>query len=165
MLKISSSFFAVGLLLAPAALYAQAPPSQAQQPGSALQPGQVPQPAATQPQAGKTDVMVTASSLINSRVIDSQNREIGTLSNLMVDPKTGRILRADIELAKGAGWFGPEQRMSVSWEQLAVKQQDGKIVVALQQDVLDRVQKESKERGAKTGANDRGAEAKSSGRQ
>lgn len=140
MLKASSSLFALGLIFAPPALYAQA-----------QQPGQAKQPAAERKAEVKADTMIPASTLIDSRLYDAQNREIGNVRNLLIDPKTGRIMRADLELTKGTGWFGPDQKLSVNWDQLAVKRKNGELVVALQQAVLDKIQKDAKQPGAAPG--------------
>jgi sporulation protein YlmC with PRC-barrel domain len=81
--------------------------------------------------------MITARSLEGTRVIDKRNREIGSISNLFIDPQGGKILRAGIEFDKET--FGGK-KYSVAWEQMSVKRQDGKIVVALDESVIDQVQ-------------------------
>ncbi|MPZ77576.1 MAG: hypothetical protein GEU77_13745 [Deltaproteobacteria bacterium] len=103
----------------------------------------------SQPQrsnAGAEDGMITASALEGSRVLDKRNREIGTISNLFIDPKTGKIVRAGIEFDKKT--FGGE-KYSVTWDELSIKRQDGKTVIAVDESVLDRVQSAAKQDGSK----------------
>ena len=91
----------------------------------------------SQNKAAAADGLIAASALEGTRVVDKRNREIGSISNIFIDPQTGKIARAGIEFNKET--FGG-QKYSVTWEQMSVKRQDGKIVVALDESVLDRVQ-------------------------
>jgi|GEM_PF-1463526 len=86
----------------------------------------------------RSDALVTANTLKESPVVDAQNHKIGEMTNLFIDPQTGKIARADIEFSGEA--FGKEKKHSVSWEQLSVKRQGDGFVVALDQSVIDRVQ-------------------------
>jgi sporulation protein YlmC with PRC-barrel domain len=105
-------------------------------------------------QAGATDTMIASSALEDSQVLDQQNREVGKISNLYIDPKSGRVMRADIEF--DSGLFGTGQRYSVAWDQLSVKRQNGEIVVALDQSVIQRVEKARNETSTRReGAYDR----------
>jgi sporulation protein YlmC with PRC-barrel domain len=91
----------------------------------------------SQNKAAAADGLIAASALEGTRVVDKRNREIGSISNIFIDPQTGKMARAGIEFNKET--FGG-QKYSVTWEQMSVKRQDGKIVVALDESVLDRVQ-------------------------
>jgi hypothetical protein len=73
-------------------------------------------------------------------VFDSGNREIGTLRNVFADPQTGKLVRADIAL-KGGGLLKSDQQLSVPWEQLSVKRQEGNFIVVLKQETIEKMQK------------------------
>jgi sporulation protein YlmC with PRC-barrel domain len=88
--------------------------------------------------SGASDMLISASALQDARVIDQQNREIGKITNLFVDPQNGRITRADIDF--NSGMFGSGRKYSVAWDQLSVKRQNGDMVVALDQSIVQRVQ-------------------------
>jgi len=91
--------------------------------------------------------LISAEALKDSRVIDSQNREIGELNNLFIDPQTGRITRADIEF--NGGLFGAGETYSVSWDQLSVRRQGDQIVVAVDQAWVERVE-QAKQQGERS---------------
>jgi len=76
-------------------------------------------------------------------VFDSANREIGTLRNVLADPQTGKLVRADIAL-KGGGLLKSDQQLSVSWEQLSVKRHEGNFIVVLKQETIEKLQKSEK---------------------
>ena len=52
--------------------------------------------------------LIPASTLQDQEVVDAKNREIGTITNLFVDPQSGRIQRADIEFSTSL--FGPDHK-------------------------------------------------------
>jgi sporulation protein YlmC with PRC-barrel domain len=95
------------------------------------------QTAGSEEKAGAAGGLVAASALEGTRVVDKRNREIGSITNLFIDPQSGKIARAAIEFNKQT--FGG-QKYSVTWDQLSVTRQDGKLVVTLDESVLDRVQ-------------------------
>ena len=94
-----------------------------------------------QEQSQRSGDLISADRLKNSRVVDQQNREIGELSNLFIDPKSGRITRADIDFNSGV--FGTGETYSVSWDQLSVSRQGDEMIVAVDQSVVQRVQQAS----------------------
>lgn len=85
--------------------------------------------------------MISAQSLINSKVFDRSNKEIGTIKNLMVDLESGELVRADIALHDGGflGIRGGEQRISVPWDQVSVKRHEGKLVLVMNQEVVEQI--------------------------
>jgi sporulation protein YlmC with PRC-barrel domain len=89
-------------------------------------------------QAKMADGMITATDLQDHRVLDAQNREIGTITNLFIDPQSGRIQRADIEFSRSI--FGGDHKYSVAWDKLKVRQQGKDVMVTLDQSIVKRVQ-------------------------
>lgn len=82
--------------------------------------------------------LITADRLKDSRVVDQQNREIGEITNLFVDPQSGRITRADINFSGGT--LGTGETYSVSWDQLSFKREGNEMVATVDQSVVQRVQ-------------------------
>lgn len=106
-------------------------------------------------QSGQT--MISVQSLINSKVLDQQNKEIGTVRSLMLDPETGRLVRADITLGAGGllGITSGEQRLSVPWEQLSVKRQEEKLVLVMNQEVVEKIRTDQTKQAAKRNNNEK----------
>jgi sporulation protein YlmC with PRC-barrel domain len=92
--------------------------------------------------AGSSEITVSVKSLLDAKVLDSTNRELGTIGSLLVDPQTGKLVRADITLKGGGGVMGrgSDQQISVPWEQLSVKRQEGNFVVVLNQEAMQKIQ-------------------------
>ena len=87
-----------------------------------------------------SETTVSVKSLLDAKVLDSANREMGTIRSLLADPQTGKLVRVDID-AKGSGSLGKsDQQISVPWEQVSVKRQDGNFVLVLKQEALEKVQ-------------------------
>jgi sporulation protein YlmC with PRC-barrel domain len=91
--------------------------------------------------SGMKDGMITAGSLEGSKVVDKRNREVGSISNLFIDPQSGKIVRAGIDFNKET--FGGE-KYSVTWDQMSIKRDGNKWVVAVDESVLDRVHEAAK---------------------
>jgi sporulation protein YlmC with PRC-barrel domain len=79
--------------------------------------------------------LISAEQLKGKKVMDAQNRNVGEITNLFVDPKSGRIQRADIDFD-----IGPAHKYSVSWDKLKVRQQGNDMVVTLDESIVKRVQ-------------------------
>lgn len=86
--------------------------------------------------------LIPASALQDQEVMDAKNREIGTITNLFVDPKSGRIERADIEFSNSI--FGSDHKYSVAWDKLQVKRQGQDVVVTMDESIVKRVQQAGK---------------------
>jgi sporulation protein YlmC with PRC-barrel domain len=96
---------------------------------------------ATSTTAGSTDTAVSVKSLLDAKVLDSSNREMGTIRSLLADPQSGKLVRADIALKGGGGiGKGSDQQLSVPWEQLSVKRQEGNFVLVLNQEAIQKIQ-------------------------
>jgi sporulation protein YlmC with PRC-barrel domain len=100
--------------------------------------------AATSPAPASTEGAVSVKSLLDAKVFDSANNEIGTLRSVLADPQTGKLVRADIAL-KGGGVLKSDQQFSVPWEQLSVKRQEGNFIVVLKQETIEKLQKSEKQ--------------------
>ena len=92
--------------------------------------------------ASSSETTISVKSLLDAKVLDSTNRELGTIGSLLVDPQTGKLVRADITLKGGGGVMGrgSDQQISVPWEQLSVKRQEGNFVVVLNQEAMQKIQ-------------------------
>jgi sporulation protein YlmC with PRC-barrel domain len=86
--------------------------------------------------------LIPATALQDHEVVDAKNREIGTITNLFVDPKSGRIERADIEFSNSI--FGSDHKYSVAWDKLNVKRQGEDVVVTMDESIVKRVQQAGK---------------------
>ena len=109
---------------------------------------EVSQPGSKQPASSQTFIAVQ--SLVDSKVFDHENKEMGTITNLMLDPTTGKLVRADIALG-GEGFLGiktGEQRISVPWDQVSVKRHDGKLVVVMNQEAVETIRTERTKQAA-----------------
>lgn len=145
---IRVNFAVIGALLLPVYLYAQEISPKAE---------------GTQKRSDSEQTMISVQSLVNSKVLDRDNKQMGTVKNLMLDPKSGKLVRADIALGRG-GFLGiqtGEQRVSVPWEQLSVKRQEGELVVVMNQEFVERIRTEQKKQT--TQQQERASEAKGAG--
>lgn len=98
--------------------------------GTAL--AQQPQPAQQQ-QAG---LMVASDSLIGTKVVDAQGKEIGSISKLLIDAKQGKVTAALIRQGGTLGMGAKE--ISVPWDALTLQRgQDQQLVVTMQQQMLE----------------------------
>lgn len=74
--------------------------------------------------------------------MDANNREVGTITNLFIDPQSGRVQRADIDF--NSSMFGANHKYSVAWDKLNVRQQGRDVVVSLDESIVKRVQQAGK---------------------
>jgi len=56
------------------------------------------------PSSSSTDATVSIKALLDAKVLDASNREMGSVRNILVDPQTGKLARADIA-SKGTAGF------------------------------------------------------------
>ena len=157
----SGSFAVMGtaLLLPIYLLYAQETSPSSAQSGATQSRAEGMQ---TQPDSGQ--IMISAESLVNSKVLDRNNKEIGTVKSLMLDPKSGKLVRADITLGGGSLLGrGEEQRVLVPWEQLSVKRQERDFVLVINQEFVETTKAEQTKRTAKDEKQKESASAKGAG--
>ena len=79
-------------------------------------------------------VMVDASSIIGATV-RSQGTDGGKVDRLMVDPKDGRVKTVVIQMGGTLGVGG--KSVSMPWDSVKVGQDNGKIIVSAEQQMLD----------------------------
>lgn len=87
------------------------------------------QPAGTPPQS--QTVLVGSDSLVGSAVRDTDGRDVGKVSRLMIDPSDGRI--TSIIIATGGTLGVGSNTISIPWSSVKVGQDRGKVVVTASQ--------------------------------
>jgi len=149
-----NSVLALGLIVAPLAgaphAYSQetrAPEllgaSEIHSQSTDLSPMEIAQATSTMPNpsSSSTDATVSIKALLDAKVLDASNREMGSVRNILVDPQTGKLARADIALKGNSGILSKsDQQLSVPWEQVAVKRQGGTFVLVLNQEAMQKIQ-------------------------
>ena len=155
MRSINSALFAVGLAVAPLAAaphaYSQENhpsvglfgASEIHSQSADLPPMELAQATSTtaNPSSSSTDATISVKALLDAKVLDASNREMGSIKSLLADPQTGKLVRADIGL-KGSGGImsKSDQQVSVPWEQVTVKRQGGNFVLVLNQEAMQKIQ-------------------------
>lgn len=89
---------------------------------------------AQQPPATPTSsqaILVGSDSLVGSTVRDTEGRDIGKVSRLMIDPNDGRI--TSLIIATGGTLGVGSNTISVSWGAVKVGQDRGKLIVTASQ--------------------------------
>jgi sporulation protein YlmC with PRC-barrel domain len=104
------------------------PPAQSSQPG------------------GQSQVLLDASAVIGSTVRNSEGKDIGKVSRLMIDPRDGRV--STVVVGMGGMLGMGEKLVSMPWNSVKIGQDGGQIVVVTDQRLLD--QAPSAERDRKT---------------
>jgi sporulation protein YlmC with PRC-barrel domain len=125
------------LALATAAFAQQPAPPSSDAPAQS-QPAPPPAPAppaASTPSPASSQVMVDASSIIGSTVRNVHGQDVGRVDRLMIDPKDGRVTFAVVGMGGTMG-FGSKQ-VTVPWSSVKVGQDQGKIIVSIDQQVLE----------------------------
>jgi sporulation protein YlmC with PRC-barrel domain len=155
MRSLNSALLALGLIVAPLAaapdaygqksgpLAAVSGASEIQSQSTDLSPMEIAQATSTipNPSSSSTDATVSIKALLDAKVLDASNREIGSVRNILVDPQTGKLARADIALKGNSGILSKsDQQLSVPWEQVAVKRQGGSFVLVLNQEAMQKIQ-------------------------
>lgn len=127
--------FAVAITLAAApfagALAQQTQPgtSSPQPPSSAAGTG------SSQVGGGQSQLTVASDSLLGTTVRDSQGKDIGEVSKLMIDASGGQVTSVIIRQGGTLGMGGKE--ISVPWDALQLQRgQDQKLIVTMQQELL-----------------------------
>jgi sporulation protein YlmC with PRC-barrel domain len=107
-----------------------APPATT--PGSEPPRTDSPSPSGAQPQ-----VQVDVGSIIGSPVRGADGRDLGKVDRLMVDPKDGRISTVVISMGGTLGMGG--RNVSVPWQSVRIGQDQGRLVVMIDQQFLESV--------------------------
>jgi sporulation protein YlmC with PRC-barrel domain len=84
----------------------------------------------------QSGVTIASDSLVGTEVRDSQGKEVGEVSKLLIDPKEGKVTSVIIKQGGTLGMGGKE--VSVPWDALKIQQgQDQRPVVTMQRDLLE----------------------------
>jgi sporulation protein YlmC with PRC-barrel domain len=117
----------VGLPLS-VALAQQPSQEQTQSPGT--QPGGA--------QTGQSGLQITSDSLVGTDVRDAEGKEIGEVSQLMIDAKEGKVTSVIIKQGGAMGFGGKD--VSVPWNALKVQRDQDKVVVTVQREMLEQAE-------------------------
>ena len=135
---------------------AQTSPANPTPSSGAPGPAPVPNPpTATANPMNASGLLVDANAILGSPVRGSDGKDVGKVSRLMLDPKTGRIVTVVIGMGGTLG-VG-EKLVSVPWESVKVGQDQQKVVVSVDQNFLDQAPKAEKEKGEQGSASPRTA--------
>jgi sporulation protein YlmC with PRC-barrel domain len=96
----------------------------------ALAQQQAPPPAQTptaQPPATQGQVLVGSDSLVGSSVRNSEGRDVGKVSRLMIDPNDGRV--ASVVVAMGGTLGVGSNTIAVPWNSVKIGQDRGKLII------------------------------------
>ena len=135
-------------------------PAQVKSAEKGLQTGQPNEsPSATRSQAADSkdsgQTLISVQSLNSVKILDTEQKEVGTLKNLMIDPQDGKLVRADVSMGGGGvlGVGGGERRVSIPWDQVSIKRRGKDLVLVLNQEIVDKVkapeEKQTAERNQK----------------
>jgi sporulation protein YlmC with PRC-barrel domain len=131
-----------------------APPAQDSSSGGTSQPAQYSSPSSSQQGAqGQQGLQIASDSLIGSKVRDPQGKELGEVSKLMIDPGQGKIASVVISMGGTLGVGGKE--VAVPWEALKVQQDQQKVVLTMDQQMLEQApqtQREDRKRSGQQGS-------------
>jgi len=85
----------------------------------------------------QSDRLISTDKVAGASVVDNQNKDVGDIESIFVDPQSGKIQRVDIDFNTGTG-----KTYSVKWDDLNVTQKDnGDVVARVDQSVIRRVKK------------------------
>ena len=85
-------------------------------------------------QSSESGVLVDSSSIVGATV-RSQGKDVGKVDRLMIDPKDGRVKTVVVQMGGTLGVGG--KSVSMPWESVKVGQDNGKIIVSAEQQMLE----------------------------
>jgi len=114
----------------------QPPSSSPSQPGQSGAQPSGPQSSGQQAaQGGQQGLHVATDALIGSKVRDSQGKELGEVSKIMIDPQQGKITSLVISMGGTLGVGG--KQVSVPWESVKVQRDQQSVVLTMDQKLLE----------------------------
>jgi sporulation protein YlmC with PRC-barrel domain len=134
-------------VVAPAIAAAQTSTPPSGQPGASSQPSQTSSessPSASSATSGMQGLQVQSKSLVGSTVRNRDGKDIGKVTNLLIDPSQGRINGVVVSMGGTAG-FGA-QEITVPWSALQVARDQQNLVVTLQQELLQQAPQKAEDR-------------------
>jgi sporulation protein YlmC with PRC-barrel domain len=96
-------------------------------------------------QKANMDKLLSADSLKGTRVMDRQNRQLGTISDIFIDPATGKIQRADIDFNRES--VGADREYSVAWDKVSLNREGDEVVATLDRSIVDRLRNGQEQAG------------------
>jgi len=116
------------------------------------QPGQQAQPPAPSTPSGLSatsgipsqGLQIQSKSLVGSTVRNREGKDVGKVTNLLIDPSQGRINGVIVSMGGTAG-FGA-QEITVSWSALQLARDQQNVIVTLQQELLQQAPQKAEER-------------------
>ena len=103
------------------------PPAPSSPPPSSSAPSSNVQPGAAQPASAQSQLLVGSDSLVGSTVRNSEGRDVGKVSRLMIDPNDGRV--ASVVVAMGGTLGVGSNTIAVPWNSVKLAQDRGKVIV------------------------------------
>jgi sporulation protein YlmC with PRC-barrel domain len=97
--------------------------------------------------ASAQSVLIDSSSLVGSAVRDAQGKDLGKVSRLMIDPKDGKVQTVVVSMGSTLGMGG--NSVALPWNQVKIAQDQGKLVVTVDQQMLQQAPKAQSSRDSK----------------
>ena len=91
----------------------------------------VAQQSSSSPSTTQPSVLVGSSSLVGSTVRNSEGRDVGKVSQLMIEPSEGRI--SSVIVSTGGTLGVGSNTISVPWNAVKIGQDQGKVIVTANQ--------------------------------
>jgi sporulation protein YlmC with PRC-barrel domain len=92
------------------------------------------QPEAQQQQQQQQGVQINGSSLMNSTVRGTDGKDLGKVSDLLIDPKDGRV--ASVIVSMGGTLGMGKKEITVPWNAVQLGREQQQIVLTLQQPLI-----------------------------
>ncbi len=103
----------------------------------ALVTGSQAQQSQTDSTATQSQLTIAADAVQGAKVFDTQGKQVGSISKLMLDPADGKVSSVLIKRSGTAGMGSSE--MTVPWDALKVQRGDkNQVIVTLQRDMLEK---------------------------
>jgi sporulation protein YlmC with PRC-barrel domain len=140
-MKKVAVFALAACVVAPAIAGAQTPGQPSDQTGQqgqsgqpSGQPAQSAAPGSTSGMSSQPGLQIQSKSLVGSSVRNREGKDIGKVTNLLIEPSQGRVNGVVMSMGGTAG-FGA-QEITVPWSALKLARDGQNVVVTLQQDLL-----------------------------
>jgi sporulation protein YlmC with PRC-barrel domain len=92
-------------------------------------------------------VLIDSGSLVGSAVRDAQGKDLGKVSRLMIDPKDGKVQSVVVSMGGTLGMGG--NSVAMPWNQVKIAQDQGRLVVTVDQQMLQQAPKAQSSRDNK----------------
>jgi sporulation protein YlmC with PRC-barrel domain len=96
------------------------------------------------PSSAQQGVLIDSGSLIGSAVRDAQGKDLGKVSRLMIDPQDGKVQSVVVSMGGTLGMGG--NSVAMPWDQVKIAQDQGRLVVTVDQQMLQQAPKAQSDR-------------------